>query len=70
MSNQRPGKTHRAAAADNTNDMRMRNFFRTCAHLFEDNEDVASFCETIMEEYNSGRQLPSDPKAIQRLFGL
>jgi hypothetical protein len=71
MSNQRPGKTHRAAASDNTNDMRMRNFFRTCVELFEDtNSDVAEFCETIMLEYNAGRQLPSNPKDIQRLFGL
>jgi hypothetical protein len=72
MSNQRPGKTHRAAASDNTNDMRMRNFFRTCAELFSslDNDEVAAFCETIMEEYNAGRQLPSNPKDIQRLFGL
>ncbi len=71
MSNQRPGKTHRAAASDSTNDMRMRNFFRTCAQLFEDdNPDVAEFCETIMLEYNEGRQLPTNPKDIQRLFGL
>ena len=72
MSNQRPGKTHRAAASDNTNDMRMRNFFRECQQLFIalDRDDVADFCETIMEEYNQGRQLPSHPKDIQRLFGL
>lgn len=71
MSNQRAGKTHRAAASDSTADMRMRNFFRECVRIFEDNnEDVASFCETIMEEYNAGRQLPSNPKDIQRLFGL
>lgn len=69
MSNQRPGKTHRAAASDNTNDMRMRNFFRSCTELF-DNDDIANFCETIMEEYNAGRQLPTNPKDIQRLFGL
>lgn len=72
MSNQRPGKTHRAAASDNTNDMRMRNFFRECQQLFTalDRDDVADFCETIMEEYNEGRQLPTHPKDIQRLFGL
>ena len=70
MSNQRAGKTHRAAASDSTADMRMRNFFRTCAELFSDNEDVSLFCETIMEEYNAGRQLPSNPKDIQRLFGV
>jgi len=72
MSNQRPGKTHRAAASDNTNDMRMRNFFRECQQLFTalDRDDVADFCETIMEEYNAGRQLPTHPKDIQRLFGL
>ena len=72
MSNQRPGKTHRAAASDNTNDMRMRNFFRECQQLFTalDRDDVADFCETIMGEYNEGRQLPTHPKDIQRLFGL
>ena len=72
MSNQRPGKTHRAAASDNTNDMRMRNFFRECQQLFTalDRDDVADFCETIMEEYNQGRQLPTHPRDIQRLFGV
>ena len=72
MSNQRPGTTHRAAASDNTNDMRMRNFFRECQQLFTalDRDDVADFCETIMGEYNEGRQLPTHPKDIQRLFGL
>jgi hypothetical protein len=70
MSNQRAGKTHRAAASDNTNDMRMRNFFRTCQELFSDNSEIADFCETIMEEYNQGRQLPTHPRDIQRLFGV
>lgn len=72
MSNQRAGKTHRAAASDSTADMRMRNFFRECQKLFSalNNDEVADFCETIMEEYNAGRQLPSNPKDIQRLFGL
>ena len=71
MSNQRAGKTHRAAASDSTADMKMRNFFRTCQQLFIDADpSVADFCETIMEEYNAGRQLPSNPKDIQRLFGL
>lgn len=72
MSNQRAGKTHRAAASDSTADMRMRNFFRECQNLFTalNNDEVASFCETIVEEYNAGRQLPSDRREIQRLFGL
>ena len=72
MSNQRAGKTHRAAASDSTADMRMRNFFRERQKLFAalNNDEVADFCETIMEEYNAGRQLPSNPKDIQRLFGL
>lgn len=70
MSNQRPGNTHKAAASDNTNDMRMRNFFRTCRELFIDNDEIANFCEVIMDEYTAGRQLPSNPKDIQRLFGL
>lgn len=72
MSNQRAGNTHRAAASDNTADMRMRNFFRECQNLFTslNNDEVASFCETIVDEYNAGRQLPTNPRDIQRLFGL
>jgi hypothetical protein len=69
MSNQRPGKTHRAAASDSTDDMRMRNFFRTCAEIYSDNSDIADFCQTIVEQYEAGLRLPSNPKDIQRMFG-
>ena len=38
MSNQRAGKTHRAAANDSMSDMKLRNFFRVAASLVEEKE--------------------------------
>lgn len=70
--NQRAGKTHRAAASDGLGDMKMRNFFRTCAELLNDNgqEDVAYYFEQIVDEINKGKPLPAERKEISRLLGL
>lgn len=72
MTNQRPSKTHHAGARDSSHDMKMRNFFRECRKMFDSlgNFEVANFCEVIEEEYNAGRQLPSNLRDIERLFGI
>ena len=72
MSNQRSGKTHKAAANDGTQEMKLRNFFRGCKELLEadGNDDAAFYFEQIMEEINNGRQLPSEKRDIARLLGL
>ena len=70
--NQRAGKTYRAAASDGLGDMKLRNFFRTCAELLNENgeEDVAYYFEQIVEEINQGKPLPAERKEISRLLGL
>lgn len=70
--NQRAGKTYRAAASDGLGDMKLRNFFRTCAELLNDNGqgDVAYYFEQIVDEINKGKPLPAERKEISRLLGL
>ena len=72
MSNQRAGKTHRAAATDSTQEMKLRNFFRSCKEILEDNDetDAAFYFEQIMDEINNGRALPADRREIERLLGV
>lgn len=72
MSNQRAGKTHRAAASDSTQEMKLRNFFRTCKEVLEaeGQDDAAYYFEQIMEEINSGKTLPSDRREISRMLGI
>lgn len=72
MSNQRAGKTHRAAAGDGMQEMKLRNFFRSCKDILEDNNqnESAFYFEQIMDEINSGRALPTDRRDIERLLGV
>lgn len=71
MSNQRAGKTYRAAANDGTQDMKLRNFFRDCAEILEtENNDAAFYFEQLVEHINLGKSLPTDRKDIQRLLGV
>lgn len=69
---QRPGKTHRAAMSDTTQEMSLRNFFRTCAEILNDNSaaDSAFYFEQIMEHINTGKGLPQEKREIQRVLGL
>jgi hypothetical protein len=70
--NQRAGKTHQAAASDGLGEMKLRNFFRTCADLLKENndEDAAYYFEQIVEEINQGKPLPAERKEISRLLGI
>ena len=72
MSNQRAGKTHRAALSDGMQDMKMRNFFRDAQEILEEsgNEDAAFYFEQIVEHFNSGKGLPSTRKEVSRLLGV
>lgn len=72
MSNQRAGKTHRAAATDGTQEMKLRNFFRSCREILEENdqEEAAFYFEQIVDEINNGRPLPADRREIERLLGV
>lgn len=70
MSNQRAGKTHKAAASDGLNDMKLRNFFRMAAGAVEDNSDAQFYFEQIVEHINGGGSiLTDDPAKVRRILG-
>jgi len=70
--NQRAGKTYRAAASDGLQDMKLRNFFRTCKEVMESEnlENEAFIFEQLEEHITSGKQLPSDRRDIIRILGI
>jgi hypothetical protein len=71
MSNQRAGKTHKAAASDGMQDMKLRNFFRTCARVCEDDTDAQFFFEQIVDHINNGGNIMTDdPVAVRRILGV
>lgn len=71
MTNQRPGKTHRAALGDSMQEMNLRNFFRSCNEiLLNVNADAAYYFEQIQEHIEAGNSLPQDKREIQRLLGI
>ena len=74
MSNQRPGKMHRAGANDNgLRDMQIRNFFRTSKQLLEDtgNEDAAFYFEQVEEHIQKGGNIMSDDyTTVGRILGI
>lgn len=71
MSNQRTGKTHKAAANDGMQDMKLRNFFRTAASVVDDDTDAQFFFEQIVEHINAGGNIMSDdPVTVRRILGV
>lgn len=72
MSNQRSGKTHRAALGDGLQDMKIRNFFRDAQELLEEagEEDAAFYFEQVVEHINSGKGLPTTRKEVSRILGV
>jgi hypothetical protein len=71
MSNQRPGKTHRAALGDDMQEMKLKIFFRTCKELLESADVSAAFYfEQLQEHIEAGNTLPQDKREIQRLLGI
>jgi hypothetical protein len=71
MSNQRMGKTHKAAANDGMADMKLRNFFRAAATVCEKDSDAQFYFEQIVEHINNGGNVfTDDPVAIRRILGV
>lgn len=73
MSNQRPAKTYRASASDNSyHDLAMRAFFRDAAALLEKAgySDPAFYFEQMAEYLSEGKPLPTDRRMISRALGL
>jgi len=72
MSNQRPGKWKKASLDSGLSQMNLRNFFRDCKELLEENDqaDAAFYFEQIMEEINEGKELPREKRMVSRVLGL
>lgn len=71
MTNQRPGKTHRAALGNSMQEMNLRNFFRSCNEiLLNVDTDAAYYFEQIQEHIEAGNSLPQDKREIERLLGI
>jgi len=72
MSNQRSGKTYRAAPDGNMDAMKMRVFFRTAAEVLnEDGQgDAAFYFEQLVDHINEGGSLPQSQKDVARVLGL
>ena len=72
MSNQRAGKTHRAALGDGMQDMRLKNFFRDAADILHtcNEPDAAFYFEQICDWIMEGKQLPSSRSEISKVLGV
>ena len=72
MSNQRGGKRKKASLDSGLSQMKLRNFFRDCKELLEENgeEDAAFYFEQVMDEINEGRSLPGDKRTVSKVLGL
>lgn len=71
MSNQRAGKTYRAAATDSLTDMKLRNFFRTAAELMDDESDAQFYFEQIVDHINSGGTIMTDDRnSVAKILGV
>ena len=72
MSNQRRGNWKPARLDNGMQQMNLRNFFRECKELLEEEgqEDAAFYFEQCMDELNAGRNLPVDRRKIAHILGL
>jgi hypothetical protein len=71
MSNQRAGKTHKAAANDGLQDMKIRNFFKTCVRVLEDEPDSQFYFEQVVDHINQGGSIMTDDLvAVRRILGV
>ena len=71
MSNQRSGKTYRAASNDNSG-MRTYLFFKSAAEALTEAgyEDPAFYFEQGVEHLRSGGSLPKDKRETEKVLGL
>ena len=62
---------HRVSASDGLGEMKLRNFFRTCASVVEEDTDAQFYFEQIVDHINNGGNIGSDdPVAVRRILGL
>ena len=71
MSNQRSGKTHRAASNDNSG-MGTLKFFKFAAEALTEAgyEDEAFYFEQVVDHLRSGGSLPKDKRETEKVLGL
>lgn len=71
MSNQRSGKTYRAASNDNSG-MGTVVFFKNARMALEEAgyEDAAFYFEQMEEHLRSGGGLPQDKRQVEKVLGL
>lgn len=71
MSNQRSGKTYRAASNDNSG-MGTMLFFKYAAQALTEQgyEDEAFYFEQVVDHMRNGGGLPTDKRAVEKILGL
>jgi hypothetical protein len=71
MSNQRAGRTYRAAANDNSG-MGVYLFFKNAAQVLNEAgyEDPAFYFEQIVDHLRDGGGLPKDKRETEKVLGL
>jgi len=71
MSNQRPGRTHRATAGDNRG-MGTMAFFKQAAIALNEAgyEDPAFYFEQVVDHLRSGGSLPTTQREVEKVLGL
>jgi hypothetical protein len=71
MSNQRSGKTYRAASNDNSGRGTML-FFKYAAELLNEEgyADEAFYFEQVVDHLVFGGGLPTDKRAVEKVLGL
>lgn len=71
MTNQRRGNWKPAAMPSGGTEMKLRNFFRTCAQVVGENTDAQFYFEQIVDHINEGGNvMTDDPVAVRRILGL
>ena len=71
MSNQRSGKTYRAAANDNSG-MGTVLFFKSAVEALNDAgyDDAAFYFEQVVDHLRDGGGLPKDKRETEKVLGL
>lgn len=71
MSNQRAGKTHRAAASDNgLGDMQLLQSLKALREATMGEDEVEWLLDALIEEIRAGRKFPSTAKEWIKVLGL
>lgn len=71
MSNQRAGKTYRAAADDGSQDRKIYDLVKLAADVTENTDIEASFCfEQLAEHIRDGKPLPRTFNEMCRVLGV